>query len=75
MAVGILGAEESGNVIARIIFDLLVPTDWAAQPQVNIRGYFRGRGMLPAERQQKEDFSGSLARQLPVQAITDCTGS
>ena len=50
-AVGMVGAEDLGNVITRILFVLIVTSNRAAWPRVNARGYCRGGGMLPAERQ------------------------
>ena len=54
-----MGVEESSNVIARILFVLIVTSNRAVRPRVNISGYCRG-GILPAKRQQKEEISSKI---------------
>ena len=45
-AVGMVGVEEPGNATGRILFVIIVTSNWAAWPRVYIRVYCRGRDII-----------------------------
>ena len=66
-AAGMVGVEESDNVIARRLFILIVTSDRGAAE--NSRGYCRGIRILPAERQQKEEFSSKILQGITASSL------